>query len=77
MDGIAMILDDQLRITGVGEPNWERSFDDKPPHESVACAPAKETVLGRPVTDFIVGDTVRDTFAALFNSVLGGARPIV
>ncbi len=31
MDGVAMILDHELRIIEVGGPNWQKSLDDNPP----------------------------------------------
>lgn len=77
MDGIAMILDDQLRITDVGEPNWGRSFEENPPQHPTARNHSNESVLDQPVTEFITGDAVRETFATLFNSVLTGARPFI
>jgi len=77
MDGIAMILDDQLRITNVGQPNWRRSFEDNAPHEPRSRNVAAENVLDRSFIEFIAGETVRETVAALFNSVLHGARAMV
>jgi len=77
MDGIAMILDRELHITQVGEPNWQQFIDANPPPDQAARERAKQHVLGRPVTEFIAGDAVRKTFAELFNSVLGGTRPVV
>ena len=77
MDGIAMILDRELRIVQIGEPNWQKFLDDNPPPDPAARARAKQSVLGRPVTEFIAGEAVRATFAELFNSVLGGTRAVV
>lgn len=77
MDGIAMILDRELRIVQIGEPNWQQFIDANPPPDQTARERAKQHVLGRPVTEFIAGDAVRKTFAELFNSVLGGTRPVV
>lgn len=77
MDGIAMILDRELRIVQVGEPNWERFLDANPPQDPAARNHSKESVLDRPVTQFIAGNTVRSTFAELFKSVLSGTRPLV
>jgi hypothetical protein len=76
MDGIAMILDHDLRITRIGLPNWQKFLDDNPPQDA-ARRHSHASVLDRPVTQFIVGDNVRSTFAELFGSVLGGARPVV
>lgn len=77
MDGIAMILDHDLRITRIGVPNWHASLNENPPPDPAVCNPSSEDALGRPVTDFFVGDVVRATYATLFNQVLSGARPVV
>lgn len=77
MDGIAMILDHELRITEVGEPNWQQTLDDTPPPRAEEPSPSSQSVIGRPVTHFFVGDLVRSTFAELFNRVLNGVRPVV
>ncbi len=77
MDGVAMILDHELRIIGVGEPNWQRFLDENRPQAPSACNGSSASVLNRPVTQFIAGNAVRSTFAELFNSVLSGARPLV
>lgn len=76
MDGIAMILDHELHIVRIGEPNWQQFLDNNPPPDSTARL-SKESVLNRPVTQFIAGDPVRSTFAHLFNTVLSGSRPVV
>lgn len=75
MDGIAMVLDRELRITRIGRPNWQRFLDDNPPRDSVDPDRAQASVLGRPVMEFIAGDEVRGIFAELFSSVLDGKRP--
>ena len=69
-----MILDHELRITQIGEPNWQQFYDENPP---VGLSPSSASVIDRPITQFFVGDVVRETFAELFNSVLRGARPVV
>lgn len=77
MDGIAMILNHNLRIIEVGGPNWQQFLDENPPlHPPVRNCP-NESVLGRPVTQFFAGDAVRTTFADLFKSVLTKKRPVV
>lgn len=77
MDGIAMILDRDLRITRIGEPNWRKFLDENPPADLAARNRARQSALDRPVTQFFAGDAVRTTFADLFASVLDGKRPIV
>lgn len=77
MDGIAMILDQDLRITRIGVPNWQNFLDNNPPQTAAVRHHSHENVLDRPVTQFIAGEDVRSTFAELFGSVLGGARPVV
>ena len=77
MDGIAMILDHELRITRVGKPNWQRFLDDNTSDVPVPRNVAMTDVLGRPVTAFIAGEAVRATYAEMFASVLCGTRPPV
>lgn len=77
MDGIAMILDRDLRIVQIGEPNWQKFHDENTPQSLAARNDANESVLGRPVTQFFAGETVRNTFAEIFNKVLSGRRPVV
>lgn len=77
MDGITMILDSDLHITQIGEPNWQQFLDDNPPRDETIRSRSSGSVLNRPVTQFIAGDAVRTTFAELFNSVLTKIRPVV
>ncbi len=77
MDGIAMILDRDLCILRLGEPNWQQFLDENPPSERDAHIHAKQDVHERPVTQFFAGNAVRATFAALFHSVMNGDRPVV
>ena len=77
IDGIAMILDYELRISKIGGPNWQRFLDDNPPQDLAAFNRAKQSVIGRPVTEFFAGDAVRSTYADLFKSVLSGTRPVM
>lgn len=77
MDGIAMILERDLRITGIGVPNWHKFLQDNLPADPADRDHSHESVLDRPVTQFFAGDAVRSTFAELFDSVLRGARPVV
>lgn len=77
MDGIAMILDQKLSIVRVGEPNWQAFQGENAPHGPAVCKGTGASVLNRPVTQFIIGDTVRTTFEDLFNGVLTGTRPAI
>ena len=77
IEGVTMLLDHELRINQIGEPNWTRFRNDNPPQDPRGLKRPAASVLGRPVTEFIAGDTVRATFADLFKSVLNGARSIV
>lgn len=77
MDGIVMLIDRGLRIVRIGSPNWQRFMDDNLPQDRTDRERSGEAVLWRPVTEFFAGDTVREVFAELFDSVLSGARPIV
>lgn len=77
MDGIAMILDRELRVTLIGGPNWQKSIDDGSSHDPAARKLAKGNVLGQPVTEFFAGHVVRTTYAELFNKVISGMRPVV
>ena len=77
MDGIAMILDHELRIVQIGVMNWQKFLDENPPQDPAARNSSIINVLNRPVTQFIAGDAVRLTFANLFTSVLSGSRPAV
>ena len=77
IDGVAMILDHELRISQIGQPNWQRFLEDNPPLDLAAYNRAKQSVIGRPVTEFFAGDTGRSTFADLFKSVLSGTRSVV
>lgn len=77
MDGIAMILDHELRITQVGAPNWQQFLDDNALKDPASRDCSEQRVLNRPVAHFIAGDAVRTTFTKLFNSVLSGTRPVV
>lgn len=77
MDGISMILDHDLRITRVGEPNWQEFLDDNAPEDLEVRNRPRGDVLDRPVTQFFAGEVVRSTFATLFNGVLTGTRPVV
>lgn len=76
MDGIAMILDHELRIIRVGWPNWRQFLDDNPPQTQTGPQPT-EDMLGRKITDFIIGETVRSAFASQFQGVLSGMRPFL
>lgn len=77
IDGVAMILDHELRISQIGRPNWERFLEDNPPQDLAAYKRAKQSVIDRPVTQFFAGDAVRATFADLFKNVLSSTRPAV
>jgi hypothetical protein len=77
MDGIAMILDAELRIIRVGGPNWQKFFDDNPPQSLTVCNRSADSMLNRPVTQFFAGDALRKTFTDLFNSVISGTRSLV
>ncbi|TVR06066.1 MAG: hypothetical protein EA385_16635 [Salinarimonadaceae bacterium] len=78
MDGIAIVLDEELRISQIGKTNWEKFIDDNPPPQDAAPRNlTNESVVGLPITDFFAGDAVRATFGDLFKKVLGGARPAV
>lgn len=77
MDGITMILDSDLHIAEIGEPNWQQFLEENPPQDPAVRNRSNESVLGRPVTQFIAGDAIRTTFADLFNSVLTRTRPYV
>ena len=75
MDGIALILDADLRIIQLGDPNWQEFLSDNPPPDRALYAGSGMNVLNRRITDFFAGEEVRQTFANLFNKVLLGARP--
>ncbi len=77
MDGIAIIIDRDLCVSQIGQTNWGRFLDDNPPEDPEALERAKHAVLGRPVTQFFAGESVRTTYANLFRSVLSGKRSYV
>lgn len=77
MDGITMILDPDLNISQIGRPNWKEFLDNNPPQDPAVRNRSKESVLDRPVTQFIAGHAVRTTFVDLFNSVLTKMRPVL
>lgn len=77
MDGITMILDSDLHIAGIGEPNWQQFLDENPPQDPAVRSRSSESVIDRPVTQFIAGEAIRTAFADLFNSVLTRTRPYV
>ncbi|MEI4263631.1 hypothetical protein [Roseovarius sp. D0-M9] len=77
MDGITMVLDSDLHIAQIGEPNWLQFFEDNAPQDKDAQDRSNKIVLDQPVTQFIAGDAVRRTFTDLFNSVLSKKRAAV
>jgi hypothetical protein len=77
MDGVAMILDEDLRIAQVGRPNWKAFFESNPPPSIAPQTRPGEKFIGHPVTQFFAGEEVRLIFGDLFRSVLDGARPVV
>lgn len=77
MDGVAMILDDDLCIAQIGLPNWQTFLKDNPPQDPALFDCTPEQVLGRPLTQFIAGEIVRRTYADLFFDVLSSARSFV
>ena len=77
MDGTALILDAELRILRIGQPNWTRFLDDnRGPHDAAVTGSIAAT-LGQPITAVMAGEKVRETFVALFLSVLHGRRNAV
>lgn len=77
MDGVAMVLDHELRITQIGKHNWQRFVDDNEPQDATIRSLSKQGMFDIPVTQFFAGEPVRALFADLFHSVLNGTRPFV
>ncbi len=77
MDGITMILDSDLRIAQIGEPNWRQFLEDNPPQDPADQNRSNESVLDRSVMQFFAGDAVRTIFTDLFNNVLSKKRSVV
>lgn len=76
MNGVAMILDHGLRIARVGGQNWRQFPDANSPSDHDDYDRTEQDAPGRPVTQFFAGDVVQATFAALFQSLLSGDRPV-
>ena len=69
MDGVALLLDGELRIAAVGWGNWDRFLRD-----NGGPAYAWEEVVGRHIQDFFTAGEVRDTYRHVFERVLKAER---
>lgn len=69
LDGVALLLDADLRIAALGRRNWDRFW-----RENGGAADAPE-VLGTDVTDHFAAGTVRAAFRVALHELLAGNRP--
>lgn len=69
LDGVALLLDADCRIVGMGRRNWDRFWQ-----ENGGAADAPE-VLGTDVTDHFTAGTVRAAFRLALQDLLAGRRP--
>ena len=77
MDGTALVLDADLRILRIGRPNWTRFLEDNRGRQDTSVTGSIAATIGQPITAFMAGERIRETFAALFLSVLHGRRNAV
>ncbi len=69
MDGVAMVLDDQLIIRQVGQKNWDQFYQQNASSDETVHLSATE-VIGKPFMSFIAGSDVRSTYHELFMRVV-------
>ncbi len=68
MDGVVLVLGDDLKVRAVGWSNWDRFWlrngggDERP------------DLSGREITDFFTAGEVRDAFRKVFTDVVAGRR---
>lgn len=70
MDGVALVLDSHLRITHMGERNWDNFFQQNTPETSNSKAISAREVIGSNFMSYVMGDSVKSTYTKLFNRVL-------
>lgn len=71
MDGVVLLLDRDLVIRRIGQPNWDRVWAE---NEGAVDYPE---VTGRRLTDFISAGEVRDAWEQVLDDVLQHRRPHV
>lgn len=77
MDGIALIMDADLTILQVGEPNWTQFLKHNGGTSDIQEKCSINVIVGQPITTFLAGETVKNAFADLFRSVLDGRRKAI
>ncbi len=70
MDGVSLILDTHLRITHVGERNWDDFFQQNAPEDLTSQATSAHEVIGQDFMSYVMGNTVKSTYTSLFNRVI-------
>jgi len=71
MDGIALLIDRDLRIAGRGWRHWERFWRD-----NGGPAPVPDPT-GSCILDYFLPGETREEYQRLLQEVLSGARPVV
>lgn len=77
MDGVALILDANLLIVRIGDPNWSRFLDDNRGARGASAGASIEATIGRPIGTFFAGEILQQTFSGLFRRVLDGRRDAI
>jgi hypothetical protein len=67
MHGLAYVVDGRMRLVAVGRPNWVRFALDNDAPEMAET----DRILGRPLMEFIAGDSVRMLYATMFAALSG------
>jgi len=71
MDGIALIIDRELRIQCVGQRNWQTFWEEN------GGGPVEAPLSGRPITDSFTVGPVRDTFRKLLVELFEHKRALL
>lgn len=74
LDGIAFVLDAELRLARIGIPHWNSFIEQNPPQGGAPVQGSAQAAIGRHIGEFIAGDQVRATFTRLYKAVLTDRR---